>query len=193
MKKMLGAALALGLLAAALAVVGYGSAPGTRTVIPRGNSTLGAAKAFRNYPLYFSGPEVGGFELSSVERQVGPGAAPDERGVDWVMFTYGTCDVRTDRDGGSCTVPVVIQIWPACFRNPSVYPFAPDESITIRGVPAVFYEGGNRLELTIGDVTAVIFGHTRELLLEAARTLRGVNNPLSETAGLVPPKPLTAC
>lgn len=43
----------------------------------------------------------------------------------------------------------------------------------IRGIPARFY-GDNRLELSTGDVTVVIFGDSRALLLAAAQALRSV-------------------
>ena len=41
----------------------------------------------------------------------------------------------------------------------------------MRGVPARFY-GEGRLELSAGDVTVVLFGRSREQLLDAAKQLR---------------------
>jgi hypothetical protein len=191
--KILGISLAVLLVGATAAVVAYDRFFGSETVrvAPKGNSSLSAARAFQRYPLYFPGHRVDDLRLTAVDRQVGPGLVADERGADTWMFGYGSCEARSRGfDGGSCTLPLVVQIWPSCFRQG--YPMAPDESLTVRGTEAVFYEGGGRLEIATGPVTIVMFGHRRELILRAARALRGVNNSLRETERLPPPTPV-AC
>jgi hypothetical protein len=183
--RLIGLTIAASLVAALVAVVGHGGAPPMYTVELKGNSSLAKAQAFSRYPLYYPGLEVGGYRLAAVDRQVGPGAAPDEGGVDRVSFFYGSCQIRADVDGGSCTAPLELQIWPGCYRNPAAYPnLKPQESLNIRGAPAYLYENGSRLEVTTGRVTAVFFGESRDLLLEAAESLRGVNVSLSPTAEL---------
>src|SRR5688500_7675452 len=88
---------------------------------------------------------------------------------------YGHCTPRSD---AGCAPPLQIQTWPACERSPADYtigepeePLRPSDIGTIRGVPARFY-GNHRLELSTGDVTVVIFGRSRDLLVAAAQTLR---------------------
>jgi hypothetical protein len=102
--------------------------------------------------------------------------------------------MRADLDRDSCTAPLELQIWPACLRNPAAYPrLSPQESLVIRGAPAYFYENGSCLEVTTGRVTAVFFGGSRDLLLQAAQSLRGVNVSLPKTAELPDPMELGSC
>jgi hypothetical protein len=91
----------------------------------------------------------------------------------YTVAVYGTCKATGD---SGCAPPVQIQTWPACERSPADYtiagkPLTPTEVLEIRGVPARFY-GSDRLELSTGDVTVVIFGTSRDLVLGAASTLR---------------------
>lgn len=139
---------------------------------PRGNMTLAQAKAFTPYALYHAGSSPTGLPLVAVNR-VG-GTRSDEPGVypDRVSFLYGTCSARR---GQGCMPPLQLQIWNACERYQALYPFEPDESLEIRGVPAAFYEGKTRLELYSGMVTVVVFGESREQLIIVARSLRGLN------------------
>jgi hypothetical protein len=132
----------------------------------RGNSTLAAARAFAAFPLYFAGDSFQGLPLVAVERH------PAQVG-----FLYGTCSIPVDAEGarGGCAPPLAVQVWPACERDSSLYPFAPDERVRIRGAPAAFYEGHRRLELSADGVTVVLFGVGREQLLRAAAALRRLN------------------
>ena len=148
----------------------------TRTleVRARGNSTLAAARAFAAFPLYFAGASFEGLPLVAVERH------PAQVG-----FLYGSCTIPVDAEGarGGCAPPLAVQVWPACERDPSLYPFASEERLRIRGVPAAFYEGHRRLELSADGVTVVLFGTGREQLLRAAGALR----PVNRAVGLSPP------
>ena len=47
----------------------------------------------------------------------------------------------------------------------------PTEVVDVRGVPARFY-GNDRLEVSTGAVTVVLFGDSREVFLNAAEALR---------------------
>jgi hypothetical protein len=91
----------------------------------------------------------------------------------YTLAVYGTC--TADSETG-CAPPLQIQTWPACERSPADYtvggkPLEPTDVLRIRGAPARFY-GDNRLEISTGDSTVVIFGDSRELLLRAADALR---------------------
>lgn len=132
----------------------------------RGNSSLAAARRFKGFPLYFTGEAFGGEPLVAVERH------PAQVG-----FLYGSCSIPVDAEGarGGCAPPLAVQVWPACERDPSLYPFAPDERLRTRGFPAAFYEGHRRLELSADGVTVVLFGTGREQLLRAVAVLRPLN------------------
>ena len=55
--------------------------------------------------------------------------------------------------------------------GPAVVALALTEVLDVRGVPARFY-GDNRLEISTGDVTVVMFGDSRKILMNAAAALR---------------------
>jgi hypothetical protein len=91
----------------------------------------------------------------------------------YTLAVYGTCAATSET---GCAPPLQIQTWPACERSPADYtvggqPLQPTDVVRVRGVPARFY-GENRLEISTGDSTVVIFGDSRELLLSAAAALR---------------------
>jgi hypothetical protein len=133
--RLIGIAVLAVLVPAAFAVTGHSGAPAMYTVEFKGNSSLAKAQIFSRYPLYYPGPEVRGYRLAAVDRQVGPGAGPGEGGVDRVSFAYGSCQIRMDTISGSCTAPLEVQIWPSCFRNPAAYPnLKPGEQLDVRGV-----------------------------------------------------------
>lgn len=107
-------------------------------------------------------------------QSAGGGIDPDSyTRAHYTLAVYGTCEATSDT---GCAPPLQIQTWPACERSPADYsvggkPLAPTEVLNIRGVPARFY-GANRLEISAGDVTVVMFGDSREILINAAAALR---------------------
>jgi hypothetical protein len=168
---------ALVAVAGLLLVAGCGSV-GAQTAEPRGNFTLEAARGFPDFPLYYAGDSIDGVPLVAVLRR--------RDTANYVAFVYGDCKAGDDM---GCAPPVEIQVWPACRRNLGLYdtsqPGAPvPERVTIRGVPAVFLEDGNRLEIQTGTSAVVVFAGSRERLLRIAETLRGVND--SSRAGPLP-------
>jgi len=148
-------------------------------------SVEGAA-VFPDFPLYAVGESFEGRALTGMTRRVDARVAPDPRRANFVGFRYGDC-TPTGPDAG-CPAPLEIQVWPACERNLSSYsltPFGdplPHESLTVRGVPAAFFEEGQRLELYTGSVSVVLFGTGKEQLLRAAHELRGANASASVAA-----------
>src|SRR5215218_2283247 len=131
---------------------------------PKSTFSVARAKAFSDFPVYDAGDSVEGLPLVAELRRVG-GAA------NYVSFIYGDC-VAVDDYG--CAPPIEIQIWPACVRNPSLYagPGAPvGDKVTVRGVPAAFYEDGRRLEVQTGISTVVVFGRTQADVVAAADAL----------------------
>lgn len=93
----------------------------------------------------------------------------------FALRVYGKCEATTET---GCAPPLQIQSWPACERSAADYTFGaperrlePTEVVDVRGVPGRFY-GNDRLEISTGAVTVVIFGDSRELVLTAADALR---------------------
>jgi hypothetical protein len=80
-----------------------------RLVRPRGNSSLAEARAFDGYPLYFAGGSALGHRLEAVLRLDRTSPA---RYVEFT-FLYGACRARGDQ---GCGAPLVILLWPACYR-----------------------------------------------------------------------------
>jgi hypothetical protein len=151
---------------------------------PRSTFTSSQAKLFKEFALYNAGNDVAGLPLVAILRRNDPP-------TNWVSFIYGDC---TPTGGAGCAPPAEVQIWPACRRNPAIFaksvgaPRA-ESTISIRGVPAAFYEEGTRLEIQTGRSTVVIFGESRELISQVAAALRGVNRLVTASDRLPPPAP----
>ena len=122
--------------------------------------------AFHEFPLYDAGDRVDGLPLVAVLRR--------DDTADFVSFVYGDC---TAGDDEGCAPPAEVQVWPACRRNLRLYDSplsgtpAP-EPTKVRGVPAAFFEDGERLELQTGISTVVVFAANRTRVLRIAAALR---------------------
>lgn len=170
-------------LLASLALAGSGPAgDGTR----RPGSTFGLeqARAFDEFPLYSAGGLVDGLPLVAVLRR--------DDAASFVSFVYGDCVPSTD---SGCASAAEIQVWPACRRHLALYEAAPEagptpERVTVRGVPAAFFDGGTRLEIQTGSSTVVVFADSRERALRLASALRPVGEPSPSLPGLSLPAPL---
>jgi hypothetical protein len=108
----------------------------------------------------------------------GGGIDPDSLGrSNFDSYVYGTCEAEPNQ---ACAPPLEIQSWPACERSAADYNagppgqakrIEPSDTFKVRGVTARFYEDMS-LELSTKAVTVVIWGHSREQLLAAAKALR---------------------
>jgi Tol biopolymer transport system component len=130
---------------------------------------LRRARAFRGFPLFWTGDRVSDLFLADILTTESRG--PGGRGTVY-DFIYRNC--RIAREGSGCA-GFSVQLWPACARVPGDVDLPNDGRIRIRGVQGVFFEGGNRLEIVSGRATIVIFADGRGAALRAARALRGVN------------------
>jgi len=159
------------LLALALALVGSVSAGGERS-----------SAVSQSFPLYNAGEHVDGFPLAAVLRR--------EDTANYVSFIYGDCVAEDD---AGCAPPVEIQVWLSCHRNLGLYgggavAGAPLEQIVARGVPALIFDGGTRLELETGRATVVVFAGTRARLIRIVAALRALDgtvlpeHPLAQPA-----------
>ena len=138
------------------------------------NSTLEEARAFRGFPLYFPGQEVAGLRLAAVQRLDRTSPAPH---VEFTFF-YGGCRAASDH---GCGPPLVIKLWPACYRYEQRYSVPARERASLRGVPGRISDEPRRLELYPAGSTIVINGFglsSRGDLLRVGRRLRGLNVPL---------------
>ncbi len=176
--------IVLAVLLGVVAIDRIGVSPQTeeieRLVRPRGNTSLGQARAFRRYPLYFAGEAAAGHRLEAVIRTHRTSPAPHTE----FSFIYGRCRAI---GGQGCAPPLTILLWPACYRYETRYAIPRNEHGVIRDVPARTSREFRRLELYPAGTTIIINGgglKSRAQLLEVARRLRGVNVPLPPPASL---------
>jgi hypothetical protein len=126
-----------------------------------GSAELADPVSFEDFPLYDLGDEFAGAPLEAVRSRPG-----------FVEFAYGS-EPR-----------VLVQIWPACVRNPLLRPgvlvegHRLERELALRGARAYVFEGGRRLEVAIRGATVVIRAGDLREARRAARELEGVNNPL---------------
>jgi hypothetical protein len=146
-------AVTAGVVAAALSLsfASHGDAQGPQPVLPRSSFSLEQARAFNEFPVYNAGDDADGFPLTAVLRRADK--------ANYVSFIYGDCFASGD---SPCAPPAEVQVWPACVRNLAQYdtnvPGTPiPEPVTIRGVPAAFFEDGQRLEIHTGRALVVVF------------------------------------
>ena len=185
----IGLVLALFVAAGVLAAAMLGYFGGSSAVHPNSNFSVAKARDFRDFPVFYAGPEANGQELTATNYEpLGP-----LRKSQWsVEFSYGTCDIGPGFDPGGCSLPVSISNEPACSRNLSMYggALSPEPDLTrVRGTKAAFFEGGNRLEIQTETTTVVIFAFSKREALSVAQNLRGLNVPVSAGDRLPPPAP----
>ena len=148
------------------------NAAGTHLAPAGGNFTLREARAFDDFRVYYAGASVAGQPLTAILRRQDLPYPGEPIQPNTVAFVYGDCLPEADT---GCAPPLEVKTWPACRRSPAAYDLPPDEKLTLRGVPAFFYEDATRLELSTGRVTVVLYGSGRSELLEAAARLEPVN------------------
>jgi hypothetical protein len=135
---------------------------------------LSGAQKFRKFPLFFAGRRVGDLPLTSTQ----PNKDNPYRHPRPVTFAYGFCEPPPGDEGG-CGLPLSIQNFHASSEHLARYDgmIRPRRLICIRGVRAgVFEHEGNfdKLLLTTGRTTVVIFAPDAETALRVAGTLRSV-------------------
>jgi hypothetical protein len=186
--KIIPVALALSLLGIVGGVwVTHSNSAGTDVAPMQGNMTIDQAKGFSGFALYDAGDSVAGFQLNAVEKTVDA-----EHGTTNITFLYGDCIPPQDASGryeGGCPPPVQVQVWNGCVRNPTVYGGvgAPQgDHLIIRGVPALSFDNGSRVEMYTGRSTVVIFADPK-FVPEVAAAIRGVTNSVPAELDLPAP------
>jgi len=164
-------AASLGLLCAFLSC-GYAAASAP---------SLGEVEAFDAYRVFYAGPEVNGNPLEHVNKSREDEIPRlGERSAIW-DFPYGTCTPPPD---GGCSLPIDVQNWSTCHRNPAQYSYKL-HYFKFRGTRAAWVPTAGGLEIYTGRTTVVIYGYTRSLIMAAARQLRAVGQ--TEAPSLLPP------
>lgn len=158
----------------------YGAAP---------KSTFRArqAKAFNDFPVYNVGESFRGLPLVAILRRHDTGNFAGEaiRSND-VSFIYGDCLPHGD---SGCAAPLEVKVSPSCLYTVDDIDVPSEARTSARGVPAWVYEGGMKLILVAGRSTISIYSTSKDMLIAAANSLRGVNNGLAVGEALpAPPK-----
>jgi hypothetical protein len=179
------ATLALGLVAAAFIAVAIagGRESGVGFDSAHSDYTPSSIQGFNQFSVYWLGEQYNGSNVRAINHRDGQ----DPRSLapslpDYVSVKYGECNTSNTDTG--CFPPLEVQIWPACGRNRAMYQMGPEspyprEDLTLRGVPAAFFDMDSRLELYTGDVTVVLFGSQRQQLLSAATGLQAVDGTVA--------------
>jgi hypothetical protein len=192
---ILGAAAGLAVAAAIAVTFASGRESSLGLDYAHSDLTPSSVQSFDGFAVYWLGPEFDGERLTAIHRRTGTVSALAPGKPDYVAMKYGDCEPSEE---AGCPAPLEIQIWPACTRNRSSYQLAPDvdgagpgeaipyprNDVTVRGVPASFYDNDRLLEVYTGDVTVSMFGGSRQQLLRAAFALQGANDEAS--AGALP-------
>jgi hypothetical protein len=131
-------------------------------------------------PELSAGEQVDGLELTAV-------LEPTERDGH-VSFLYGDCVAADD---AGCAPPAEVQVWRACTRPLTLYdgtaPGLALERATVRGVPAVTFDGGRRIELETGDHTVVVFADSPDRAARIAAALHTSDGAVGPGAPLPDP------
>ena len=143
----------------------------------------GAGGPTSTITLYSAGDRVDDLPLRAILQR--------DDTAQFVSFVYGDCEANGD---AGCAPPPELQVWPACRRNLGMYADSPSngepfERSLIRGVPAVSFGDGTRLELETGHSTVVVFAHTRALVLRIAAALRSLDDSVPPGRPLPDPAP----
>jgi Tol biopolymer transport system component len=130
--------------------------PQPQAVPLAGNMSLAEARDFRQFQLYWLGPQFGEHVLSSISEA--PVLAPRGRGPRVDLF-YGDFQ---------------LQLSHACVRVPGDIDLAPERRMQVRGVDLFFYDSGSQVELVTGTTTITLFGEPGRLV-DAIRALRPID------------------
>ncbi len=159
---------------------------GTRTV-GDGDPGLAAARAFERHPLYWVGERFETWELERI----------DVSNPQLVTFSYGTCEIEDPdgpfgSEGGTCTIPLQIQIQPLCAHLRSVARAPIWRRRQVRGAPVGTIDSApvlftNRVQIKVYGGQGADPG----LPMRALRALYSANSvqPVLARGDSIPPAP----
>jgi hypothetical protein len=169
-----------GLALAAVCTAALAGGCATGHPAPISASALTEARTFPYFPIYWVGPNFGGYPLATVDGQKGYISSIGD------SVYYGDCvHSKGAAGGGGCPLP--LQVTTVIYRLHSNVALGAQHDIVIRGVPAAIYDEGRSIELYSGRAAIDVFSDTVEHALLAANELLPVNAPGSATGDLPAP------
>jgi hypothetical protein len=198
MKLLLLASIAVAVIGGGLGLYAWaaGDSDEEAGLSPHTDFDLMTVGGFDEFSLYWVGPNFRGHALRVIDRvPYSARGTVEGEATAFVYFGYGDCEVRGGE--GGCSLPLGIQTWRACDRNPAMYSLTPNgeplphEEMTLRGVPAFQFEAGT-LEIYTADLTIVVYGNP-DNRQKAVEDLQPANDLAGSTFGpdgsLPPPVP----
>ena len=143
----------------------------TRQVPPLSDAAITAARSFKEYTVYWAGPEVGGARVTQADSPL-YFYAP----VGFTVY-YGNCEDRGGLRDGGCTLP--LKITTNIYSAHSDASFGPQRWVQFHGVPAVVYDGGDDIELYTDNKDVDIVADSPQRAVTAAEALRLFNRGAS--------------
>ena len=134
-------------------------------------AAITTARAFKEFTVYWAGPEVGGAPVTEADSPL-YFYAP----VGFTMY-YGNCEARGGLHDGGCTLP--LKITTSIYSPHSDASFGPQRWVQFHGVPAVIYHGGNDIELYTDKMNVDIVADSPQRAVAAAEALRPFNRDTS--------------
>jgi hypothetical protein len=143
--------------------------------------SLSEIRAFRAFPVYYSGDSVAGSSLREIYGD--PEAHEDKRDTAWVLI-YGKC--KDPPDEGGCPPPLQIHSNSICARGAGL---RERRLFDLRGAKAtrLMPGGGASLEIFTGRTTVSIHAESEDVLDAAVQALRNVRQ--KHPSSLPPPNP----
>jgi len=153
----------VGILAAGAVLAGCATHPAP----PISAGALASARTFKEYTVYWAGPEVDGTPLTQVDT---PRTfyAP-------VGFTayYGNCGGRGVLHDEGCNLPLKIST--SVYSPHADAAFGPQHWLQLHGVPAVIYHGGDDIEIYTDRMDIDISADSAARARDAAEALQLFN------------------
>jgi hypothetical protein len=169
--------------------------PGTtRAAVAR----RGGLRPLSKRDAYFLGAAFAGYPLTGKMRQFDRAsvAGPARTPVNQRTYVYGDCTPDPTDEEGGCTPPVAVITQKGCTTDPGGHDYPAGlngVSLTVRGVPARYYDWDNRLDIYTGDVQITIYGPDQNTVMEAANNLQHVKPRADDPAPGAPlPAPTAA-
>src|SRR5580704_2657411 len=143
----------------------------THQVPPMSAAALTTARTFKQYTVYWAGPEVGGAAVTEADSPL-YFSAP----VGFTMY-YGNCEPRGGLHDGGCTLP--LKITTSIYSPHSDASFGSQRWVQFHGVPAVIYGGGHDIEIYTDRMNVDIVADSPQRAVTAAEALRPFNRGAS--------------
>jgi hypothetical protein len=145
----------------------------THTAPPISAYDLQQARLFKNFSVYWAGPQIAGYSLTAADN-----LADFQPGSGFALY-YGDCLSRgTLRDAG-CDLP--LKITTNLYTPHSDVSYGPQHWVLLHGVPAVVYENGDAIEVYTDQQVIDIAAATPALANAAAAALTPFNRGITKS------------